>query len=158
MSAREVKSTRMLGVIRETVFTDGSEIYEEIKPAKVVTGKRVNTVENSLGTESYSMLVETEVNGSPKQFNALVYANLYDSNKISEDTFSAGAKINLAISKALDKHGDTKIYARIELPALVTANDVFTDNDLSPELKEALGQVTAAGSLEATKEASKTPF
>jgi hypothetical protein len=97
------------------------------------------------------MLVETEVNGSPKQFNALVYANLYDSNKISEDTFSAGAKINLAISKALDKHGDTKIYARIELPALVTANDVFTDNDLSPELKEALGQVTAAGSLEATK-------
>jgi hypothetical protein len=152
MSAREVKSTRMLGVIRETVFTDGTEIYEEIKPAKVVTGKRVNTVENSLGTVSYSMLVETEVNGSPKQFNALVYANLYDSDKLSEDTFGADAEINLAISKAKDKHGDTKIYARIELPALVTANDVFTDDDLSPELKEALGRVTE----EASKEASKT--
>lgn len=131
--AKKVKDVNWSGLIRTTTFEDNSKIHEKMFDAKLVDGKVINTVENENGTKSYGMYVQLMIGGKPigNKFSALIYANSKDSEKFDENPFTEGADIKVAMSRAKSiRSGKIKTYARIELPRLVTADDIISDDML----------------------------
>lgn len=152
MEARKVKDTNMIGNnVRETIFTDDSVVYEELREAVIASGVKRTLDASSTGTVSYAMDVTMDVNGKDKTFSALIYQNLKDSDKLDEGTFDIGARVNVALSRAKDKNGVKRTYGRIELPNLVTADDVIDLDSMSPEFRQRLEQLENASNVEAKK-------
>lgn len=136
-TARIVKDVEKNGSIRRTNFTDGTNVTEKLMTAVLTDGKVKNTLESSTGTKSYSMNVKALLPDGESwtpEFSALINANLKESEKFEEDPFTEGADIIVAVSKARNKDGEMKKYARIELPAIVTADDIFDDEIFDDEM------------------------